>query len=300
MTLKQVGRDLGVRYVLEGSVRKAGNRLRITAQLVDAVTDHHLWAERYDRDMGEIFAVQEEVARHVADALQVALKPDESARLHQIPTENVEAYELYLRTRTTAWPPTRENLLSARSAYQRIIDIDPSFAGGYAGKSITHSLAVIFGQGEGSTEDTEIALTMANQAIVRQNEFCQSYSAIALAHSALGQHDEAVAAARRAFELNPGDADSNNFGAISFMLASRGEEARAASGKAIRVNPQYIANGHFNGLGIGSFLVGKYDEAIDAFDRNVELGGPLGPGALAFRTASCIEAGSYGEKLVTV
>jgi Flp pilus assembly protein TadD len=110
-----------------------------------------------------------------------------------------------------------------------------------------------------------------------------------------GQHDEAVAAAKKAFELNPGDINSNNFGAISFMLVSRDEEARAAFTKLIRVKPQYLADGHLNGLGIGCFLAGKYDEAIDAFERNIELGGPLGPGALAFWTASCIEAGRVDD-----
>ena len=114
VTLKQVGRELGVQYVLEGSVRKSGNRLRITAQLIDAMTDHHIW-ERYDRDIEDIFAVQEEVARKVADALAVALQPGEDERLAHAPTDNLEAYEIYLRTRGTFWPPVRSNILTARS-----------------------------------------------------------------------------------------------------------------------------------------------------------------------------------------
>ena len=121
VTLKQVGRELGVRCVLEGSVRKAGNRLRITAQLIDTVTDHHLWAERYDRDIEDIFAVQDEVARHVAEALAVALKPGERDRLAHAPTSNLEAYNLYLRSRAIAFPPTRTNILTARNAYVRVM-----------------------------------------------------------------------------------------------------------------------------------------------------------------------------------
>ena len=147
VTLKQVGRELGVRCVLEGSVRKAGNRLRITAQLINAVTDHHLWAERYDRNLDDIFAVQDEVARKVAEALEVALTPSESERLTQAPTDNLEAYDVYLRARNTRWPPTRLNLLSARTAFERVIEMDPAFAGGYAGKSLTHSFAVLYGYG---------------------------------------------------------------------------------------------------------------------------------------------------------
>ena len=127
VTVKQVGRDLGVRYVLEGSVRRQGDRIRVTAQLIDAPSEHHLWAERFDRELEDVFAVQEEVARSVAGALAVTLKPDEGARLARQPTENIEAYDLYLRTRATPWPPTRENVLSARHVYERIMDINPEF-----------------------------------------------------------------------------------------------------------------------------------------------------------------------------
>ena len=172
VTLKQVGRDLGVRYVLEGSVRKAAKRLRITAQLIDATTDHHLWAERYDRDLEDVFAVQEEVARNVASALAVALKPEERERLSRPPTENVEAYDIYLRNRARPWPPTRENILSARNAYRRIMEIDPSFAGGPAGLSMTYSFAVMFGHSERPDDDARIALELANSAAAPRPEFC--------------------------------------------------------------------------------------------------------------------------------
>ena len=148
VTLRQVGRDLGVRYVLEGSVRKAGSRLRITAQLIDATSDHHLWAERYDRDIEDIFAVQDEVARHVAGALAVALTPGEQKQLAHTPTNNLVAYDLYLRARTRPWPPTRSNIISAQHAFAHVIDLDPNFAGGYAGRSMALSLSVMFGHSD--------------------------------------------------------------------------------------------------------------------------------------------------------
>ena len=103
--LRDVSRDLGVRFVVEGSVRRAGNRVRVTAQLIDATSGSHLWAERYDRDLEDIFAVQDEVARQVAGALAVALKPGEAERLAHAPTDNLEAYDVYLRTRMTFFPP---------------------------------------------------------------------------------------------------------------------------------------------------------------------------------------------------
>ncbi len=197
VALKQIGRELGVRYVLEGSVRKAGNRLRISAQLIDSSTDHHLWAERYDRDLDDIFAVQEEVARHVAEALAVALKPDEGERLAHAPTQNLEAYDDYMRARMTFWPPNRANILTARSAYAQVIDSDPTFAGGHAGKSVTHSMAVLFGHSERPDEDARIALELAERSMARDEEFALSHSALGFAYTALERPEEGVAATRR-------------------------------------------------------------------------------------------------------
>ncbi len=291
VTLKQVGRDLGVRYVLEGSVRKAGNRLRITAQLIDAMSDHHLWAERYDRDLEDIFALQDEVARNVAAALTVALRPEEGERLSRPPTENIEAYDIYLRTRATLWPPTRENMLTARSAYRRITEIDPAFAGGHAGQSITYSFAAMFGHSERPDEDARLALELANAAVALDDGFAQAHSALGLAHAVAGQHDEAIACARRGVELQPGDADAHLFLALPHLLAGQAEDAYEAITTALRLDPQYVNGPYLNVLGIVCFFAERYEEAIDAFKRNLDRGGPLAPPAFAFRVASYSAAG---------
>jgi adenylate cyclase len=295
VTLKQVGRELGVRCVLEGSVRKAGNRLRITAQLIDAMTDHHLWAERYDRNLENIFDVQDEVARSVASALAVALKPEEGERLRRPPTDNIEAYDIYLRTRATPYPPTRENILTARSAYRRIVEIDPSFAGGHAGLSITHSFAVMFGHSERPEDDERLALELASSAVALDDGFAQAHSALGLAHTVTGQHDEAVDCVRRAVELQPGDADVQTYSAMSQFFAGQAEEAYESITTALRLDPQYVNGPYLNMLGIVCFCAERYEEAIDAFKRNMDRGGPLAPPALAFRTASYSAAG-YDEE----
>ncbi len=228
VTLKQVGLELGVRYVLEGSVRRAGNRLRITAQLIDAASDHHLWAERYDRDMEDIFALQDEVARRVADALAVTLKPIEGERLARAPTQNLEAYDLYLRTRMAFWPPTRSNILTARSAYAQVVESDSTFAGGHAGKSITHSMAVMFKFSEQPDEDRRIGLELARRAVAQDENFALSHSALGFANVAVGRAEEAIAAARYAVELQPGDADSYIFLCQCLSWSGFGEEGREA------------------------------------------------------------------------
>ena len=295
VTLKQVGRDLGVRYVMEGSVRKAGNRLRISAQLIDATTDHHLWAERYDRDLEDIFAVQDEVARNVASALTVALKPEEGERLSRPPTENIEAYDIFLRTRSSLWPPTRENMLSARSAYRRITEIDPSFAGGHAGQSMTHSFAVMFGHSERPEEDARLALKLADAAVALDDEFAHAYAALGLGHTVTGRFDEAIVCAQRVVELQPGDADAHLYSAFPYLFAGQAEAAYEAITTALRLDPQYVNGPYLNVLGVACFCAGRYEEAIEAFKRNVDRGGPLAPPALAFRTASYSAAGHMEE-----
>jgi adenylate cyclase len=193
--LSQVGRELGVRYVLEGSVRKAQSRLRITAQLTDAITDHHVWADRYDRNLEDVFAVQDEVARSVATALAVALNPDEHERLGRAPTENIAAYDLYLRTRSAPWPPTRENILAARKAYERIAEIDPTFAGGHAGAALACGLSVIFGHSDQPAADAERAIRTAQKALAIDDRFALGHSALGLGYLANGRRGEAVSAA---------------------------------------------------------------------------------------------------------
>jgi adenylate cyclase len=295
VTLKQVGRELGVRCALEGSVRKAGNRLRITAQLIDTITDHHLWAERYDRDIEDIFAVQDEVAHRVADALAVALKPGEIKQLAHAPTENLNAYEFYLRARTSFWPPTRSNLLNARNAFSRVVDIDQEFAGGHAGTSISYSLAVRYGHSSQPEADAATALEMAQTAVGLDAEFARAHSALGLAYSVIGQHNEAIASQRRAIELQPGDTDGYWYLANCLNAAGNGEAARDAIHTALRLDPQYISGPYLNALGRACFLAGRYKESIEAYERNVANGGPIAVPMLTCWTASYAAVGRIEE-----
>ncbi len=299
VSLKQVGRDLGVRYVLEGSVRKAENRLRVSTQLIDIMTDHCLWAERYDRDLEDIFAVQDEIARNVAQALKVVLKPEEDERISRPPTGNIEAYDIFLRTRSSLWPPTRENLLTARSAYRRITEMDPGFAGGHAGQSLTHSLTVMFGLSDNPQEDSQLGLELANAAIIIDDSYAQAYSALGVALIAAGEHKEAVIRTQQAVELQSGDADVQLFAALTCMFAGEIEYAYNSINTAIRLDPQYIQGPYLNTLALICFCAKRYQESIDVFKRNVDQGGPIGPPVLAFRTAAYSVTGQIIEAKVS-
>jgi adenylate cyclase len=273
VTLKQVGRELGVHCVLEGSVRKSGDRLRITAQLIDASTDHHLWAERYDRDVEDIFAVQEEVARQVAQALEVALKPEESERLTHAPTENLRAYELYLRARMAFWPPSRDNILNAQIGYGSVMEADPTFAGGFAGNSIAHSMSVIYRHSAEPETDTRVARDLADKAMEIDKELALSHSAFAMAFSAVGRHNEAVEAAQRAVELQPGDGDSFMFLSASLSYAGRFDEACEAALTAHRIDPKF--GPYLYALGRAYFMLGRFEDSNEAYQLATSQGMPL-------------------------
>ena len=294
-TLKSVGRELGVRYALEGSVRRAGNRLRITAQLVDTVSNLNLWADQYDRDLHDVFAVQSEVARNVASAMAVALRPDEISRINRPPTDNFKAYDLYLRSRATPFPPTRENILNAQRAYEHITDIDPNFVGGHAGSALTHAMAVIFGVSPQPEIDAADAISKAKKALSLDNGFAQAHSALGLGYLAAGKHDQAVASTRKATALQPGDADTYSCLGIALLFAGDCEGASDAAEQALRLDPQYTNGPYLNLLGTAKLMAGKYVEAIDAFERNVARGGPMGPPMLHGWAAAYVAEGRIEE-----
>ena len=140
VNVQEVGSSLGVRYVLEGSVRKSGNRVRITAQLIDATSGGHLWAERFDRDLTDIFAVQDDVTQQIVDALALNLTEGDRLRLAPEHTRNTEAYDCFLRGRELWHRLTKETNIAARDLLQRAIELDPKFASAYAFLALTHGL----------------------------------------------------------------------------------------------------------------------------------------------------------------
>jgi adenylate cyclase len=291
ISVKQVGQELSVRYVLEGSVRRAGNRLRITAQLIDGETDHHLWVERYDRDLEDIFAVQDEVARNVAEALEVALTPAETRRVGQAPTNNLEAYDLYKRARRRAFPPVLHNIRSSATMFGRVIEMDPGFNGGYAGKSMMHSRAVLFEHSEDPETEATNAMELAKKALELDPESPESHSALGFAYSALGQHEKALAATRRAVELQPGDAEAHYVYSRCLRQAGHFDEACDEGYMAVRLDPKYTDGPYLNSLARATFLAGRYQETIDAYERNDAQGGPSYIGMTIVWAAACSLAG---------
>jgi adenylate cyclase len=271
---EQVGRELGVRYVLEGSVLKAGDKVRITAQLVDATTAYHLWAERYDRDLQDIFALQDELTQKILLALKVKLTPAEQARFRHAPTSNLEAYDVFLRGWEASWRFTKEANAQARQLFEHAIALDPQYAAAYAALSATQL---------DTWYNWEVFRFSLDQIFALAQRAVELDASLPLAHSVLGyvyltqkQHAPAIAAAERALALDPNFAYGHVALAVILTHAGRPQDAVGLIEKAMRLDPAHPPD-YFVSLSHAYYLAGRYEEAIaaaqSALARNPNLSG---------------------------
>jgi len=297
LKVQDVAKDLGVRYVLEGSVRRAANRLRITAQLIDAETGDHLWADRYDRELKDIFSVQDEVTQKVVSELAVTLKAEEFERMDRKHTESFEAYDMYLRTLREYYGLKKENHLKGIELSQRVIELDPNYAGGYQMLSSFLSRGVRFGFSTSPREDVEKAFELAQKAISLDDTYAFSYNALASAYLMKGQHDDALAAAMSAVRIQQGNSMTLLWLGFYLHWAGRGEEAVQAIKKAQQLNPKYLYSKHtgfLNWLGLAYFTAGLYEESIATWKKSIDRYG-LSPVTVPFLIASYSELGRDEE-----
>jgi adenylate cyclase len=293
--IEEVARDLGVRHVLEGSVRRAGGRMRITAQLIDGKTGQHVWAEKYDRELKDIFSVQDEVTRKVVSELAIALTTTETERLPRKHTESFEAYDLYLRAKWEQHVHRKENTLKSMGMCQRVIDLDPNFAGGYQLKSFLLSRGIRWGWFP--KEDLEKALELAQEAISVDDKFPASHMALASIYVMQGKQDDALAAANRAANIQPGDSDTMVWLGYYLNWVGRGEEAVAAVKKSRELNPMYLSGRnsvYLDFMGQACFTAGLYEESISNLKKAKEIYGSSF-GRDPFLIASCSMLGSMEE-----
>jgi non-specific serine/threonine protein kinase len=201
VTAGQIGKELGASYVLAGSLRRAGNRLRINAQLVDAATDFPLWSERYDREMADVFEVQDEIASKIAAALRITLSPQEQQALAAKPTENLQAYDLYLRGRNYARRVARQDLLFALQMYENAVALDPDFALAHAG--LANVCAQFYYHFERQQAWIDRAVAATRQASAKGHDEPGIKCAEAWVSFAEGRYEEAVEKIRSALARNP-------------------------------------------------------------------------------------------------
>ncbi|MFC1681143.1 adenylate/guanylate cyclase domain-containing protein [Pseudomonadota bacterium] len=275
--VKKVASDLGVRYVLEGSVRKVGSRVRITAQLIDASTGHHVWAERYDRDLSDIFELQDEMTKTIAGAIEPELNAVERERAANNPPESLGAWEMYQYGLWNMWTWTQEGLAKAANVFKQAIELDPSFAPAHAYLSYTLYLEVILGWANKPDAMLSEGLACAERAIQSDNRDAVSYFAAGRIHMMLGNHDESIGAIRTALELNPNFAHANHALGFVLTLAGEHEPAKRAAQSAIQLSPRDPALWAFTVCHALTFLLsGETEEALEWAKKTVQIGKPTG------------------------
>ena len=268
--VQQVGKELGVRYVLEGSVRKAEDRVRITAQLVDAATGGHLWSERYDRDLKDIFALQDEITMKILTAVRVKLTEGEQARLYAKGAENLDSFMKVLQGVPYFYRFNKEGNIQARQMFEEAIALDPKNPGAYTLLGWTYLMEVWYGLSESPGKSMARAAELAQKALALNDTLDLPHSLLANIYLLSRQYEKAVAEAERAVALNPNGADAHAHLGMTLNYVGRREEAIALLEKAIRLNP-IPPNWYSFTLGEAYLLAGQYEEAVAVYKRVLHL-----------------------------
>jgi serine/threonine protein kinase/Tfp pilus assembly protein PilF len=200
--IREIGRKLNVETMLEGSVRKAGNRLRITAQLLNVIDGYHLWSERYDRELKDVFAIQDEISKNIVNALKVRLSKKEKRTLEKVPTKDVRAYDFYLRGRKFLFRLNRKNIEFALEMFSKAIELDPDYALAFAGRADCHSFLFLYFDSS-EERNVEQSLAASEKALALDSELAEAHAARGLALSLVKRDDEAEKEFETAIQLNP-------------------------------------------------------------------------------------------------
>jgi adenylate cyclase len=291
--VKQVSEELGVRYVLEGSVRRSGERVRITAQLIDAMTGYHLWAERYDRDLKEIFALQDEIALKIIKTVHEKLEAVQHARGLGRGARNLEAFLKAMEAREHFYRANKEDNALARKLYEEVIALDPDYAFAYAGLASTSLADRWFGTIKSWKESLGRAIELAEKAIALDESEAIAHATLGHFYAYAGQFDKAVAHAERGLALDPNSYGVLHNAASALTYSGRPEDAIPLLHKAIRLNP-FAPLTFGSVLGAAYCMVGRFDEAVEHAKKTVERI-PKNQFIYVFLAAACILAGREAE-----
>jgi adenylate cyclase len=264
--IKQVSEELGVKYVLEGSVRKAGNRVRITAQLIDATVGNHLWADRYDRELKDIFDLQDEITMKILISLQVKLTEGEQARVLGKGTENHEAYVKILQGREHIYLMNREGNSLARQSFEEAISLDPQYAVGYTYLAWTYVVELLAGFSESPDYSMSKAIELSQKALALDETLADAHALMGSIYLAQQQWDKAVDEGERSVALNPNSADNIGVLGMTLNTLDRPEEAIPLFKRAMRLNPM-PPDWLLESLAIAYRLTGRNDKAISMLEK---------------------------------
>lgn len=265
--IKDVGRKLGVRHVLEGSVRRAGMRVRINVQLIDAESGGHIWAERYDRELEDIFLVQDEVTQKIVHTLEVTLTGSEKARRQDRGKINVEAHDCLIRAKSCILDFNAAALAEGRAMLERALAIDPGLAPAYAYLALCYGVEYANAWNGRTASDLTQAVALARRACEVDAFEAFSHYSLAIALMWLRSYDEAESEARRAIELDPNSSQSHGSLGNVLHFTGRHEQALESLKRALRLDPEF--NLWMHALGRVLFALERYDEAEAMFKRRL-------------------------------
>jgi adenylate cyclase len=296
--VKDVAKNLGVRYVLEGSVRKAGNRLRITAQLIDAPSGHHVWAERYDRDLNDIFAVQDEITERIVTSVGPEFLSAEMQRAQRKDLRSLDSWDYVMRAAFHHSRYCKEDVAEAQRLLRKAIELDPLNAGGFCLLAFTHLTQVQFGWSESRDQSIQEAAKAAQSAVAIDDRDAWAYTALGLVDLISRRYDDAMRRLEKAIELNANLA--NAYGGLGQALALAGEYDGAVIqiNKAVRLSPHdpFIVY-WFGHLGLAAFADERYEEACEWGSKAVREN-PRFPGGHRLLAASYGQLGRMKEAAI--
>ncbi len=258
--VQDVGREMGVHYVLEGSVQKAGDQVRIVVQLVDTTTGAHLWSERFDRPFKDIFALQDEIVQKIVTTLKLQLTVQEQGYLARKTTDNLEAYDTFLRGIELFSRITQETTVQARQTFEKAVALDPQYAEAYVWLGRTYTME--WGSRFSTDPQTlERGLALEQKAVALDDSLPLAHSVLSFVYAQKQQYDQALAEGERAMALDPNNADSYAWQASVLNLAGRPEDALRLVEQAMRLNPRHPPF-DLGTLGLAYYLTGRYAETI--------------------------------------
>ncbi len=268
VNIQQIGRELGVKYVLEGSVRRAGNRVRINAQLVNAIDGTHIWAERFDREITDVFALQDAITRKIVTALAVRLTQGEEGRLNRGGEVSPEAYDMLLRGLERLRRYTPEDNRLSRDYFERALALDPNFARAHADLAFSHSMDLLSGWTALPEESLQLARKHAKFALELDPNLREVHFAMGSVYLRERRFDEAIESSLRAIKIDPNYADAYVQMAWFQMYAGRAGDGLELVEKAMRLNPHYSFF-YSTVRGLIALHLGRFEEAATAFEAAV-------------------------------
>jgi len=268
--VQRVGQELGVKHILEGSVQKAGDRVRINAQLIDTSTERHLWAESYDRVLKDIFAIQDDITIQLIKALHVKLIGGEQSRYYMEGTENINAFIKMLQGKEYFYRLTAEDNLFARDFWEEAINLDQNYSLPCALLALSHHWDYGFGWSKSPLESFELAEKMAKKALSLNDSTALAHQVLSFNHVFKHQHDKAIERGEQALVINPNNADSYASLSIVYSFSGMPEKAISLLEKAFRLNPVAPAN-YYSFLAVAYRMTKQYAEAIKAYHKSLQI-----------------------------